>query len=46
MVTTVLSIAIVTAELPLKLVPVKPVPIVKAFVVFAVIVPDPPKDTV
>jgi hypothetical protein len=45
-VATVESIATVTADPPLKLVPVKPVPMVKALVVLAVIVPVDPKDTV
>jgi hypothetical protein len=44
-VATVLSIAIVTGTLPLKLVPVKPVPMVSAFGVAAVIVVLPPKLT-
>ena len=39
---TVESIAIVTAVEPLKLVPLKPVPIVNVLVVFAVIVAEPP----
>jgi hypothetical protein len=38
--------AMVTADPPLKLVPLNPVPMVKAFVVLAVIVPEEPKDTV
>jgi hypothetical protein len=42
-VATVESIAIVTPADPLKLVPDRPEPIVKAFVVFEVIVADPPK---
>ena len=37
--------AIVTGDEPLKLVPDNPVPIVKALVVFAVTVIDPPKLT-
>lgn len=45
-VATVLSMAIVTADPPLKLVPDKPVPMVNALVVLAVIVPEEPKDTV
>jgi hypothetical protein len=44
-VATVESIAIVTAVEPLKLVPCKPVPIVKAAVVLAVIVPEAPRAT-
>jgi hypothetical protein len=46
-VATVESIAIVTAALPLKDVPERPVPIVRAFVVFAVIViaAEPLNDT-
>jgi hypothetical protein len=43
-VTTVESIAIVTGEEPLKLVPDNPVPIVNALGVFAVIVALPPSD--
>ena len=45
-VATVESIAIVTGEPPSKLVPVSPVPIVKALVVLAVIVAEPPKAAV
>ena len=45
-VATVESIAIVTADPPLKLVPLNPVPIVNALVVLAVMVAEPPKDTV
>ena len=44
-VATVESIAIVTAEEPLKLVPLSPVPIVRALVVLAVTVAVPPKLT-
>jgi hypothetical protein len=44
-VTTVESIAIVTAPEPLKDDPDKPVPIVRAFVVLAVMVVLPPRDT-
>jgi len=44
-VTTVESIAIVTAEDPLKLVPVRPVPIVNALVVLAVTVVELPRLT-
>ena len=44
-VATVESMAMVTAEPPLKLVPLKPVPMVSALVVLAVIVPEPPKAT-
>jgi len=43
-VATVESIAIVTAADPLKLVPDKPVPIVRAFVVLAVTVAEPPRE--
>ena len=43
--TTVLSTATVTAEDPSKDVPVNPVPIVRAFVVDAFTVVDPPSDT-
>ena len=38
------SIAIVTPDDPLKLVPDKPVPIVRAFVVLAVTVAEPPRE--
>jgi len=41
----VLAIAIVTGAEPLKLVPLKPVPIVNVLVVAAVTVIDPPSDT-
>ena len=44
-VATVLSIAIVTAADPLYEVPDKPVPIVNAYGLAAVIVPDAPKAT-
>ena len=39
-----LTNAIVVAELPLNVVPLKPVPIVKALGVAAVTVPDPPNE--
>jgi hypothetical protein len=42
-VATVESIATVTDEDPLNDVPVKPVPMVKAFVVFEVTVAEPPR---
>jgi len=42
-VATVESISIVTGALPLKDVPLRPVPIVRAFVVLAVIVSEPPR---
>ena len=45
-VATVESIAIVTGDPPLKLVPDKPVPMVKVLVVEAVMVPEAPSATV
>ena len=45
-VATVESIAIVVGADPLKLVPVRPVPIVSVLVVLAVIVAEPPNATV
>ena len=45
-VATVESMAIVTGDPPLKDVPDRPVPMVKGEVVLAVIVAEPPKDTV
>ena len=44
-VATVESIAMVTAELPLNDVPLNPDPMVSAFVVLAVTVADPPRET-